>query len=144
MDPEDAHPLCSNRRVGQKVFRYKLAGLPQRQVTSPRNRIETYSIARPALVNLFLLLNKKGGPMKFCSSLAVMTVVLTISGASQAAQIILPPNQVQIAARLFTAPVLEPNGAIVVCFATNLDSTARDLEARIIDSSGADVTQSSS
>lgn len=82
--------------------------------------------------------------MKFSSSLGVMIVVLTISGASQAAQIVLPPNQVQIAARLFTAPVLEPNGSIIVCFAANLDSVARDLEARIIDSSGADVTQSSS
>ncbi len=82
--------------------------------------------------------------MKFCRSVGVTIVVLTISGSSQAAQIILPPNQVQIAARLFTAPVLEPNGSVVVCFATNLDSVARDLEARIIDSSGVDVTQSSS
>ena len=52
--------------------------------------------------------------MKFLPSVAVMIAVLTISGASQGAQIILPPNQVEIAARLFTAPVLEPNGAIVV------------------------------
>jgi hypothetical protein len=51
---------------------------------------------------------------------------------------------VQITARLFTAPVLEPNGTIAVCFATNLDSVARDLEARIIDSRGAEVTQTSS
>src|SRR5262250_1943107 len=50
----------------------------------------------------------------------------------------------QIASRLFTAPVLEPNGSIAVCFATNLDGVARDLEARIIDSRGLEVTQTSS
>jgi hypothetical protein len=65
-----------------------------------------------------------------------------MSGNSYAAQIILPPNQVQIAARLFTAPVLEPNGSIVVCFTTNLDSVPRELEARIIDSRGVEVSQS--
>src|ERR1044071_5008074 len=107
----------------------------------PRNRIETCSNARAALANLSLLLNCKGGPMKFCTSLALVIVVLAMSVSSQGAQIILPPNQVQIAARLFTAPVLEPNGAIAVCFATNLDSVARDLEARIIDSRGVEVPQ---
>ena len=82
--------------------------------------------------------------MKFLTSLAVVIVVLAMSVSSQDAQIILPPNQVQIAARLFTAPVLEPNGSIAVCFATNLDSVARDLEARIINSSGVEMTQTSS
>ena len=82
--------------------------------------------------------------MKFLPSVAVMIAVLTISGASQGAQIVLPPNPVEIAARLFTAPVLEPNGAIAVCLATNLDSVPRDMEARIIDSRGLEVTQSSS
>jgi hypothetical protein len=53
--------------------------------------------------------------MKSCLSLAVTIAVLTISGSSQGAQIILPPNQVQIAARLFTASVLEPNGSIIAC-----------------------------
>jgi hypothetical protein len=82
--------------------------------------------------------------MKFFTSLAVVIVLLAMSVSSQDAQIILPPNQVQIAARLFTAPVLEPNGSIAVCFATNLDSVARDLEARIIDSKGVEVPQSGS
>jgi len=53
-----------------------------------------------------------------------------------------PP--VQIAERLFTAPVLEPNGSVAVCFATNLDTVARDLAAQIIDSRGVEVTQTSS
>ena len=82
--------------------------------------------------------------MKFCTILAVIVALVTIVGTSQGAQIVLPPTQVQIAAHLFTAPVLEPNGSIAVCFATNLDSVARDLEARIIDSAGVEVTQTSS
>jgi hypothetical protein len=82
--------------------------------------------------------------MKFCTVLAAMVALVTIIGSSQGAQILQPPNQVQIAARLFTAPVLEPNGSIAVCFATNLDSVARDLEARIINSSGVEMTQTSS
>lgn len=53
-----------------------------------------------------------------------------------------PP--VQIAERLFTAPVLEPNGSVAVCFATNLDTFARDLAAQIIDSRGVEVTQTNS
>jgi len=67
--------------------------------------------------------------MKFCTVLAAMVALVTIIGSSQGAQILQPPNQVQIAARLFTAPVLEPNGSIAVCFATNLDTVTRDLEA---------------
>ena len=82
--------------------------------------------------------------MKFCIILAVMVALVTIIGSSQGAQILLPPTEVQIATRLFTAPVFEPNGSTAVCFATNLDSAARDLEARIINSSGAEVTQTSS
>lgn len=82
--------------------------------------------------------------MKFSTIFAVIVALVTIIGSSQGAQILLPPNQVQIAARLFTAPVLEPNGSIAVCFATNLDSVARDLEAAIINSSGVEVTQTSS
>ena len=82
--------------------------------------------------------------MKFCTVLAAMVALVTIIGSSQGAQILQPPNQVQIAARLFTAPVLEPNGSIAVCFATNLDTVARDLEARIINSSGVEMTQTRS
>jgi hypothetical protein len=52
--------------------------------------------------------------------------------------------QVKIAERLFTGAVLEPNGFVAVCFVTNLDAVARDLAAQIIDSSGIDVTQTSS
>jgi len=81
--------------------------------------------------------------MKFCTILAVSLALLI--GTSLGAQMLLPPSiQVQIAARLFTTPVLEPNGSIAVCFATNLDSVARNLEARIIDSRGVEVTQTSS
>jgi len=84
------------------------------------------------------------GKKPFHPILAVIVGLVTIVGTSQGAQIVLPPTQVQIAARLITAPVLEPNGSIAVCFATNLDSVARDLEARIIDSAGVEVTQTSS
>jgi len=55
-----------------------------------------------------------------------------------------PSPPVQIAERLFTAPVLEPNGSVAACFATNLDTVARDLAAQIIDSRGVEVTQTSS
>lgn len=51
---------------------------------------------------------------------------------------------VQIAAELFTEAVLELNGSVAVCFATNLDSGARDLAAQIIDANGVNVTQTSS
>ena len=50
----------------------------------------------------------------------------------------------QITAQLFTEAVLEPNGSVAVCFATNLDSVARVLVAQIIDSNGVHVTQTSS
>jgi hypothetical protein len=82
--------------------------------------------------------------MKFCTVLVVIVALLSISETSQGAQIFVPPTQVQIASRLFTAPVLEPNGSIAVCFVINLDSVTRDLEAKIIDSRGVEVTQSSS
>jgi hypothetical protein len=83
--------------------------------------------------------------MKSCTILALIVALFSAVGISQGAQIMVPPpTQVPIAARLFTAPVLEPNGAIAVCFATNLDSVARALEARIIDSNGVEVTQTSS
>jgi len=55
-----------------------------------------------------------------------------------------PSPPLQIAERLFTAPVLEPNDSVAVCFATNLDAVARDLAAQIIDSRGVEVTQTSS
>ena len=54
------------------------------------------------------------------------------------------PGAVQIAALLFTEAVLEPNGSVAVCFATNLDGVARDLAAQIIDANGVNVTQTSS
>jgi hypothetical protein len=108
-----------------------------------RTGFNTRSKAEAAPVNLFLCELTKGGSMKFCTILAVMVALVTFIGSSQGAQILQPPNQVQIAARLFTAPVLEPNGSIAVCFATNLDSVARVLDARIINSSGVDVTQTS-
>ena len=55
-----------------------------------------------------------------------------------------PGGGVQIAAQLFTEAVLEPNGSVAVCFATNLDSVARVLVAQIVDSNGVNVTQTSS
>ena len=96
--------------------------------------------------------------MKFYTILTVTVALLAFAAtASTPAQVFTSPSttpgqvlggsftpQVQIAERLFTAPVLEPNGAFAVCFATNLDAVARDLAARIIDSRGVDVTQTSS
>ncbi len=101
--------------------------------------------------------SKKGGLMKFYTVLTVTVALLAFAGtASAPAQVFAPPStpvqgmggtltsQVQIAERLFTAPVLEPNGSVAVCFATNLDAVVRDLAAQIIDSRGVDVTQTSS
>src|SRR6185436_15832573 len=98
----------------------------------------------PPVKLCFITKLTKGGPMKFCTVLAAMVALVTIIGSSQGAQILQPPNQMQIAARLFTAPVLEPNGSIAVCFATNLDTVTRDLEARIINSIGVEMTETSS
>jgi hypothetical protein len=87
--------------------------------------------------------------MKFYTVFTVTVSFLVIAGMAQAAQgtaipPVLGPGGVQIAERLFTPVVLEPNGFVAVCFATNLDSVARDLAAQIIDSRGVDVTQTSS
>jgi hypothetical protein len=91
--------------------------------------------------------------MKFYTILTVTVALLVFAGtASAPAQVLGPlsttPVQtiggLQIAERLFTAPVLEPNGSVAVCFATNLDAVARDLAAQIIDARGVDVTQTSS
>ena len=110
--------------------------------------------------------------MKVYNFLTVIVALLAFAGIGRAAQIpsvptpglavptmpvptILPPTisvpttpalggAVQIAAELFTEAVLEPNGSVAVCFATNLDSGARDLAAQIIDANGVNVTQTSS
>jgi len=110
--------------------------------------------------------------MKVYNFLTVIVALLTFAGIGRAAQIpsvptpglavptmpvptILPPTisvpttpaldgAVQIAAELFTEAVLEPNGSVAVCFATNLDGVARDLAAQIIDANGVNVTQTSS
>ncbi len=100
--------------------------------------------------------------MKFYVVFILSFLALVIAVAAQAAQMLstqgsatstnspsigvqLPgTGVVQIAERLFTAAVLEPNGFVAVCFATNLDSVARDLSAQIIDARGVDVTQTSS
>lgn len=79
--------------------------------------------------------------MKFYTALIIIVAPLTLVRTGQAAQLGISP---QIAERLFTAPVLEPNGSVAVCFATNLDAVARDLAAQIIDSRGVEVTQTSS
>ena len=81
--------------------------------------------------------------MKFYMALIIIVAPLTLVRTGQAAQLGMSPP-VQIAERLFTAPVLEPNGSVAVCFATNLDTVARDLAAQIIDSRGVEVTQTSS
>ena len=81
--------------------------------------------------------------MKFYTALIIIVAPLTLVRTGQAAQLGISPP-VQIAERLFTAPVLEPNGSVAVCFATNLDAVARDLAAQIIDSRGVEVTQNSS
>jgi hypothetical protein len=93
--------------------------------------------------------------MKFYSVLTVTGLLFVFAGTAQAqgSATLGPPvqgpgglfnPQVQIAERLFTAAVLEPNGSVAACFATNLDTVARDLTAQIIDSRGVDVTQTSS
>jgi hypothetical protein len=74
---------------------------------------------------------------------------LVITGTAQAAQgvgtgLTTNPGGVQIAERLFTPAVLEPSGFVAICFATNLDSVPRDLAAQIIDSRGAEVTETTS
>jgi hypothetical protein len=82
--------------------------------------------------------------MKLYTALVIAVSFFLFSLTAQA-QVLLPPGTpVQVAERLFTAPVLEPNGFVAVCFATNLDSVARDLAAQILDSTGRDVTQTSS
>ena len=53
-------------------------------------------------------------------------------------------TQLQLVERLFTPAILEPNGFVAVCFATNLDSIDRALAAQIIDSRGVDITETSS
>ena len=83
--------------------------------------------------------------MKFYTALIIIVAPLTLVRTGQAAQLGMSPSPpVQIAERLFTAPVLEPNGSVAACFATNLDTVARDLAAQIIDSRGVEVTQTSS
>ena len=98
--------------------------------------------------------------MKFYTVLTVTVALLAFAGTGQTAQFFSAPAQgvatpvqdmgvfstpqVKIAERLFTGAVLEPNGFVAVCFVTNLDAVARDLAAQIIDSSGIDVTQTSS
>jgi hypothetical protein len=93
--------------------------------------------------------------MKFYSVFTVTGLLFVFAGTAQAqgSATLDPPvqgpgglfnPQVQIAERLFTAAVLEPNGSVAACFATNLDTVARDLTAQIIDSRGVDVTQTSS
>jgi hypothetical protein len=102
--------------------------------------------------------------MKFYTVLAVTVALLAPAGSGPSAQIFSPSapglmnpstlfgqgtgvfstDQVQISERLFTGAVLEPNGFVAVCFATNLDTVPRSLVAQIIDSRGIDVTQTSS
>src|SRR4051794_30758237 len=87
--------------------------------------------------------------MKFYIVLTATVSLLLVTGMAQAAQGIKnplgpSPGTAQIAEHLFTPAVLEPNGFVAVCFATNLDSVARDLAAQIIDSTGAEVTQTTS
>ena len=99
--------------------------------------------------------------MKIHTGLTVIIAVIAFAASGHTAQLILAPAapsttsmqstgsfsvapQLQITSRLFTAAVLEPNGFVAVCFATNLDSVARDLEAQILDSNGANITQTSS
>ena len=98
--------------------------------------------------------------MKFSFVVAVAVAFLAFIGIAPAAQFFtttqesmpsVTPAQtigstspVQIAERLFTAPVVEPNGFVAVCHATNLDTVARNLVAQIIDARGVEVTQTSS
>jgi hypothetical protein len=88
--------------------------------------------------------------MKLCAVLAVTVALLVSVATASGAQMFISSGQssatiggvqVQVAERLFTAPVAEPNGFVAVCAAANLDSTVRGLTAQIIDAAGVDVTQ---
>jgi hypothetical protein len=82
--------------------------------------------------------------MKFYAVFAA-TSVLIFAQSAQAGSVPLPNiGGVRIVDRLFTPAIVEPNGFVAICLATNLDTVARDLSARIIDSRGADVTETSS
>jgi hypothetical protein len=115
-----------------------------------------------------LRISRKGGFMKSCTILAVTIFLLSFAVGLEAAQTFSTParglaepgaisqgtgrlvtsrtlpGQLQLVEHLFTPAVLEPNGFIAACFATNLDSVDRDLAALIIDSRGVDVTETSS
>jgi hypothetical protein len=95
---------------------------------------------------------EKGGFMNIHTVLAEAIVILTFAVGVHAAESFSVPGTgavtAVIGAQLFehrsTPAILEPNNFIAVCFATNLDSSNRDLAAQIIDSTGADITETSS
>jgi hypothetical protein len=72
-------------------------------------------------------------------SLAVGVEAATVSTTLQGNPALATPAQQS--ASLFTPAVVEPNGFIAVCSATNVDAVERDLAARIIDARGIEVTQ---
>ena len=90
--------------------------------------------------------------MKIKTVLAKAILILTLGVGVHAAENVLAPatgpgsavDSNQLFEHRSTPAVVEPNDFTAVCFATNLDSSSRDLAAQIIDSTGVDVTETSS
>jgi hypothetical protein len=80
------------------------------------------------------------------------TIFMLIFAASAQAQTFSSPPAGTVpgvtATRLFeqrsTPAIVEPNNFTAVCFATNLDVVNRDLAAQLLDSTGSDITETSS
>jgi hypothetical protein len=89
--------------------------------------------------------------MKMKTVLAETILILIFAIAVHAAESIIAPPigpgspvDDSLFEQRSTPAILEPNDFTAVCFATNLDSANRDLAAQIINSTGVDVTETSS
>lgn len=88
--------------------------------------------------------------MKIATILAETILILILAIGVHAQNIIAPPTGTGSAVdggqfeQRSTPAILEPDDSTAVCFATNLDNANRDLAAQIMDSTGIDVTETSS
>lgn len=90
--------------------------------------------------------------MNIRTVLAEAILILTFAVGAHAAETLFVPGPetvppvggVQLFEHRSTPAILDPNNFTAVCFATNLDSVNRDLAAQIIDSTGTDITETSS
>lgn len=80
--------------------------------------------------------------LTFVLALAVGAEAATVSNGLQGNPALATPALQS--ASLFTPAVVEPNGFVAVCSATNVDAVERDLAARIVDARGIEVTQMTS